>query len=100
MGLNKAIASAKATMQPHKESYPDDKVGKWLAELGAEKCNLNAWRVMGDNYKLNVQRSRPPVVYKISYKTDDIRLLINMPDKRSPLLTYIKNDLKKYLNKG
>lgn len=50
---------------------------------------------MGDNYKLNVQRSRPPVIYKISYKTDDIRLLINMPDKRSPLLTYIKNDLKK-----
>ena len=50
-------------MQQPKESYPDDKVGKWLAELGAEKCNLNAWRVMGDNYKLNVQRSRPPVIY-------------------------------------
>lgn len=100
MGLNKAIASAKATMQPHKEIYPDDKVGKWLEELEAEKCNLNAWRVMGDNYKLNVQRSRPPIVYKISYKTDAIRLLVTMPDRWSPILTYIKNDLKKYLNKG
>lgn len=97
MGLNSAI---EALRDSKPKVYPKDKVGKWLIDLNADWINANTWRVLTDRYKLNVQRSRPPVHYKIHYCTEEIRLSINMTDKHSPLLTWIKNDIKKQQQNG